>query len=115
MRTVRSTKCAHAYLAAERPLLFELSQEPNADHKSIEARIGKIEVEMIADGASLNLCRYSDEPFNTNEDHLAALGHGPLSRADARRFWRGLRTDRIRRVRAHTSSNASQRARRCLI
>jgi hypothetical protein len=46
MRTVRSTKCAHAYLAAERPLLFELSQEPNADHKSIEALIiRKIEVE----------------------------------------------------------------------
>ena len=22
---------------------------------------------MLADGASLNLCRYSDEPFNTNE------------------------------------------------
>ena len=22
---------------------------------------------MLANGASLNLCRYSDEPFNTNE------------------------------------------------
>ena len=22
---------------------------------------------MLADGASMNLCRYSDEPFNTNE------------------------------------------------
>jgi hypothetical protein len=29
--------------------------------------ISKIEVEMLADGASMNLCRYSDEPFNTNE------------------------------------------------
>jgi hypothetical protein len=38
-----------------------------ADHKSIDALIGKIEVEMLADGASMNLCRYSDEPFNTNE------------------------------------------------
>jgi len=36
-------------------------------HKSIDALISKIEVEMLADGASLNLCRYSDEPFNTDE------------------------------------------------
>ena len=35
--------------------------------KSIDALIGKIEAEMLADGISLNLCRYSDEPFNTNE------------------------------------------------
>jgi hypothetical protein len=41
--------------------------EPSADHKSIDALISKIEVEMLADGASMNLCRYSDEPFNTNE------------------------------------------------
>jgi hypothetical protein len=38
-----------------------------ADHKSIDALISKIEVEMLAEGASLNLCHYSDEPFNTNE------------------------------------------------
>jgi hypothetical protein len=60
-------ECAHAYLAAGRALLLQLAHEPNADHKSIDALISKIEVEMLADGASLNLCRYSDEPFNTNE------------------------------------------------
>jgi hypothetical protein len=60
-------ECAHAYLAAGRALLLQLRQEPNADHKSIDALISKIEVEMLADGASLNLCRYSDEPFNTKE------------------------------------------------
>jgi hypothetical protein len=60
-------ECAHAYLAAGRALLLQLAQEPGADHKSIDALISKIEVEMLADGASLNLCRYSDEPFNTNE------------------------------------------------
>ena len=60
-------ECAHAYLAAGRALLLQLAHEPEADHKSIDALIGKIEVEMLADGASMNLCRYSDEPFNTNE------------------------------------------------
>jgi hypothetical protein len=60
-------ECAHAYLAAGRALLLQLAHEPGADHKSIDALISKIEVEMLADGASLNLCRYSDEPFNTNE------------------------------------------------
>jgi hypothetical protein len=60
-------ECAHAYLAAGRALLLQLAHEQGADHKSIDALIGKIEVEMLADGASMNLCRYSDEPFNTNE------------------------------------------------
>jgi hypothetical protein len=60
-------ECAHAYLAAARALLLQLNWESGADHKSIDALIGKIEVEMLADGASMNLCRYSDEPFNTNE------------------------------------------------
>ena len=60
-------ECAHAYLAAGRALLLQLSRDRSADHKSIDALISKIEVEMLADGASMNLCRYSDEPFNTNE------------------------------------------------
>jgi hypothetical protein len=60
-------ECAHAYLAAGRALLLQLAHEPGADHQAIDALIGKIEVEMLADGASLNLCRYSDEPFNSNE------------------------------------------------
>jgi hypothetical protein len=60
-------ECTHAYLAAGRALLLQLRRAPGADHKSIDGLIGKIEVEMLADGASMNLCRYSDEPFNTNE------------------------------------------------
>jgi hypothetical protein len=60
-------ECAHAYLAAGRALLVQLAHEPAADRKAIDALVGKIEVEMLADGASMNLCRYSDEPFNTNE------------------------------------------------
>jgi hypothetical protein len=46
---------------------LQLAREPGADHQSIDALISKIEVEMLAGGASLNLCRYGDEPFNTNE------------------------------------------------
>ena len=59
-------ECAHAYLAAGRALLLQLRGDPGADHKSIDALTSKIELEMVANGAALNLCRYSDEPFNTN-------------------------------------------------
>ena len=60
-------ECAHAYLAAGRALLLQLREAPGADRKAVDALIGKIEVEMLANDASLTLCRYSDEPFNTNE------------------------------------------------
>jgi hypothetical protein len=60
-------ECAHAYLAAGRALLLQLSQAPGVDRKAVAALTSKIEAEMLANGASLNLCRYSDEPFNTNE------------------------------------------------
>ena len=60
-------ECAHAYLAAGRALLLQLRKAPGADHKAVDALIGKIEVEMLANGASLTLCRYSDEPFNTSD------------------------------------------------
>jgi hypothetical protein len=60
-------ECAHAYLAAGRALLLQLRDAPGVDHKAVDALIGKIEVEMLVNGASLTLCRYSDEPFNTND------------------------------------------------
>jgi hypothetical protein len=60
-------ECAHAYLAAGRALLLQLRKAPGVDQRAVEALISKIETEMLANGASLNLCRYSDEPFNTNE------------------------------------------------
>ena len=71
-------ECSHAYLAAGRALLLQLNREPQADHKSIDALISKIEVEMLADGASMNLCRYSDEPFNTNEIMWPHWGMAPF-------------------------------------
>ena len=75
-------ECAHAYLAAGRALLLQLNREPDASHKAIDALISKIEVEMLADGASMNLCRYSDEPFNTNEviwPHWGMIPFHPLT------------------------------------
>jgi hypothetical protein len=60
-------ECAHAYLAAGRALLLQLRSPPGLDHKAVEALISKIETEMLANGASLTLCRFSDEPFNTNK------------------------------------------------
>jgi hypothetical protein len=60
-------ECAHAYLAAGRALLLQLRNAPGVDQSAVENLIGKIEVEMLANGASMMLCRYSDEPFNTNE------------------------------------------------
>jgi hypothetical protein len=60
-------ECAHAYLAAGRALLLQLRDAPGADRNAVDALIRKIEVEMLANSASLTLCRYSDEPFNTNQ------------------------------------------------
>ena len=79
-------ECAHAYLAAGRALLLQLAHEPGADHKSIDALIGKIEVEMLANGASLNLCRYIDEPFNTNEMIWPHWGMAPFHAPTAATF-----------------------------
>ncbi len=60
-------ECAHAYLAAARALLLHLRDAPGVDHNAANALIGRIETEMLANGASLTLCRFSDEPFNTNQ------------------------------------------------
>ena len=60
-------ECAHAYLAAGRALLLQLREVPRVDHNAVETLIRKIEAEMLAHEASLMLCRYSDEPFNTND------------------------------------------------
>jgi hypothetical protein len=59
-------ECSHAYLAASRALLLHLRTMPG-DRTAVRALIDKIEREMLANNASLILCRYSDEPFNTAE------------------------------------------------
>jgi hypothetical protein len=57
-------ECSHAYLAATRALLLHLQAMPG-DRAAVSALIAKIEREMLENSASLVLCRYSDEPFNT--------------------------------------------------
>jgi hypothetical protein len=76
-------ECTHAYLAATRALLVHL-QAVSADHMPVEALVQKIEIEMLRNRASLALCRYSDEPFNTAEivnPHWADIPSHPLSLA----------------------------------
>ena len=58
--------CSHAYLAATRALLLHLETMPG-DRTAVRALIAEIERDMLANNASLNLCRYSDQPFNTAE------------------------------------------------
>jgi hypothetical protein len=73
-------ECAHAYLAAGRALLLQLREAPGVDHNAVAALVRQVEAEMLANGASLNLCRYSDEPFNTNDmiwPHWSAIFSHP--------------------------------------
>jgi hypothetical protein len=60
-------ECAHAYLAGGRALLLHLRDMPRADHAAVNALISKIEDEMLQNDASLVLCRFSDEAFNTDQ------------------------------------------------
>lgn len=59
-------ECAHAYLAGARALLQHL-RDMQGPRAPVNALVAEIEVEMLANGAALSLCRYSDEPFNTAE------------------------------------------------
>ena len=59
-------ECAHAYLAGAQALLMHLRQMPGVYHKPVETLVAKIELEMLQNNTSLALCRYSDEPFNTD-------------------------------------------------
>jgi hypothetical protein len=59
-------ECSHAYLAATRALLLHLQEMPG-DRTKAHALVARIENEMLDNNASLVLCRYSDEPFNTAE------------------------------------------------
>lgn len=77
-------ECAHAYLAATRALLIHIRAMPgNAAEKS--TLVGKVQTQMLEDGASLILCRFSDESFNT-ADYVAPhwadiLSHPPTALA----------------------------------
>ena len=57
-------ECTHAYLAGSRALLLHLQSMPG-DHTAADALRRTIDTEMLNNHASMILCRYSDEPFNT--------------------------------------------------
>ncbi len=57
-------ECSHAYLAGTKALLMHLLTMPG-DRAPVRALADRIELEMMRNNASLDLCRYSDEPFDT--------------------------------------------------
>lgn len=59
-------ECTHAYLATLRALLVHMQQMSGAE-AAVHALVGKIELEMLREQASLALCRYSGEDFSTAE------------------------------------------------
>ena len=83
----------------------------DADHKAIDALISKIEVEMLADGASMNLCRYSDEPFNTNEIVWPHWGMAPFHAPTSQLLARSLAWSR--QACSHRAGNNAPRRARC--
>ncbi len=72
--------CAHAYLAATRDALLRLlALRP--DDAEVARLTGRIEVDMLTEGAALMLCGYSATAFSTAEvirpDWAAVPGHWP--------------------------------------
>lgn len=57
-------ECTHAYLAGVRALLLHLETMPG-NRSAVRALRGRIDTKMLESHASLVLCRFSDEPFNT--------------------------------------------------
>lgn len=72
--------CAHAYLAATRDALLRLQALRPGD-AAVDRLVQRIETDMIAEGAALALCGYSDAAFSTAEvirpDWAAVPGHWP--------------------------------------
>jgi hypothetical protein len=74
-------ECSHAYLAGTRSLLMHLLTM-QSDRAPVRALADKIEVEMLQNDASLVMCRYSDEPFDTAEiigPHWSEIPFHPMS------------------------------------
>jgi len=62
-------ECSHAYLSGLQALLLHM-RGMRGDQTRVVALIDKIELEMLAHNASMVLCQYSNEPFNT-ADHIS--------------------------------------------
>lgn len=76
--------CAHAALGAARAALLRL-QVLQPDNPAVTGLIRRIEGEMLAEGSSLTLCRYSDAAFDTatliGPDWAAVPAHWPSAAA----------------------------------
>ncbi|MEW9306636.1 hypothetical protein [Labrys neptuniae] len=57
-------ECSHAYLAGTQALLLQLRQT-RSDRAEIRALVDKVGLDMVRNNASLVLCRFSGEAFNT--------------------------------------------------
>lgn len=57
-------ECSHAYLAATKALLAYMRDMPG-QKETVGTLISDIDADMVRNGASFVLCRYSEEPFNT--------------------------------------------------
>jgi hypothetical protein len=71
-------ECTHAYVAATQALLSHLQEMTGGDRTAVRALATTIGQEMLHDGASLVICRYSDEPFSTAEmisPHWSRIPH----------------------------------------
>jgi hypothetical protein len=74
-------ECSHAYLAATQDLLVRMSVLPTRT-RAVDDLVRRVEIEMMENGAALQLCQFSDEAFNTAmtlaPDWRGVLSH-PLS------------------------------------
>jgi hypothetical protein len=61
-------ECSHAYLSGLQALLLHM-QHMRGDQTRVISLIDAIEIEMLTHNASMVLCQYSNEPFNT-ADHI---------------------------------------------
>ena len=89
-------ECAHSYLAGARALLMHLRQMPGGDRRGVDALASRIELEMLSGDASLVLCRYSDEPFNTDEVIAPHWSENSAARSEPRDLRRDPVADRRR-------------------
>ena len=62
-------ECSHAYLSGLQALLLHM-RSMRGDQTRVLALIDRIQLEMLAHNASMVLCQYSNEPFNT-ADHIS--------------------------------------------
>lgn len=57
-------ECSHAYLAATRDVLLRMREMPGS-HAHVEALASRIDADMVRNRASLVLCQFSGEAFDT--------------------------------------------------